>query len=120
VGSRRDAAPFADAIISGREPLAIGGDLLAIPVPGHTEGSIAYLYDRRCLFAGDSLAWSFEHHDLEAYPDYCWWSWSEQLRSLARLLDYPFEWVFAGHGGSRYLPPGEMHARLRALLARMT
>jgi len=115
----RDAAPFADAIISGREPLAIAADLVAIPVPGHTEGSVVYLYDRRCLFTGDSLAWSVEDDDLAAYRDYCWWSWPEQLRSLARLLDYPFEWVFAGHGGSRYLPPGEMHARLRALLARM-
>jgi glyoxylase-like metal-dependent hydrolase (beta-lactamase superfamily II) len=115
----RDAAPYADSILGGRDPVAIDDDLTAIPVPGHTEGSVVFLYDRRCLFTGDSLAWSFEHDDLEAYRDYCWWSWPEQLRSLAKLLDYPFEWVFAGHGGSRYLPSGEMHARLKALLERM-
>jgi len=27
--------------------------------------------------------------------------------------------VFAGHGGSRYVPSIEMHARLEALLERM-
>jgi hypothetical protein len=36
-----------------------------------------------------------------------------------RLLDYRFEWMFAGHGGRRYVPPGEMHAPLAALLERM-
>jgi glyoxylase-like metal-dependent hydrolase (beta-lactamase superfamily II) len=38
----------------------IGDRLLAIPVPGHTKGSVAYLYDYRCLFTGDTLAWDFE------------------------------------------------------------
>jgi glyoxylase-like metal-dependent hydrolase (beta-lactamase superfamily II) len=115
----RAAAPFADNILAGREPVAIDADLTAIPVPGHTEGSVVYFYDQRCLFTGDSLAWSFETEDLEAFREYCWWSWSEQARSLKQLLDYRFEWVFAGHGGSRYLPSSEMHARLKALLERM-
>jgi len=115
----RDAAPFADSVFAGREPITIAADLLAIPVPGHTEGSVAYLYDRRCLFTGDSLAWNFEHEDLEAFRNYCWWSWPEQLRSLRGLLAYRFEWVFAGHGGSHYLPADAMHARLAGLLERM-
>jgi glyoxylase-like metal-dependent hydrolase (beta-lactamase superfamily II) len=116
----RDAAPFADNVLAGHEPLAIAADLLAVPVPGHTAGSVAYLYDGRCLFTGDSLAWNFEHDDLEAFRDYCWWSWPEQLRSLRRLLAYRFEWVFAGHGGSHYLPADAMRARLAGLLERMT
>ncbi len=114
-----DAARFADQILRGNEPVAIDADIVAIPVPGHTEGSVVYLYDRRCLFTGDSLAWSFESDDLEAYRDYCWYSWSEQVRSLRRLLDYRFEWVFAGHSGSHYVPADEMRARLEALLKRM-
>jgi len=115
----RSAAPYADQIIAGCEPAEIAPDLLAIPVPGHTAGSVVYLYDRRCLFTGDSLAWSFERNDLTAFRDACWYSWPEQLRSLRRLLDYDFEWVFAGHGGSHRLPPAEMRARLAALLDRM-
>jgi glyoxylase-like metal-dependent hydrolase (beta-lactamase superfamily II) len=115
----RDAAPFATELLRGREPAAIDGDILAIPVPGHTAGSVAYLYDGRCLFTGDSLAWSFELDDLEAYEDYCWFSWAEQIESLRRLIGYRFEWVFAGHGGSHYLPAAEMKARLSALVERM-
>ncbi|MSP95144.1 MAG: MBL fold metallo-hydrolase [Alphaproteobacteria bacterium] len=115
----RARAPFATDILTGREPTRIAEDLLAIPVPGHTKGSVAFLYDERCLFTGDSLAWSFEENDLAAWKDYCWHSWAEQTRSLARLLEFPFSFVLAGHGGSRELPQTEMRARLAALVERM-
>jgi glyoxylase-like metal-dependent hydrolase (beta-lactamase superfamily II) len=113
------AAPYANNLLRGREPVALYPDLLAIPLPGHTEGSVAYLWDGRCLFTGDSLSWSFAEGDLVAFRDFCWFSWAEQTRSLERLLDYRFEWVFAGHGGSCHLTAGEMRARLKALLERM-
>lgn len=114
----RDAAPYADHILEGAEPLTLAPDLLAIPVPGHTRGSVAYLWDRHCLFTGDSLAWNFPQSDLNAFRTYCW-SWSTQRRSLRRLLDYPFDWVFAGHGGSHHLPAAEMRQRLEGLIERM-
>jgi glyoxylase-like metal-dependent hydrolase (beta-lactamase superfamily II) len=66
---------------------------------------VAYPWAGRCLFTGDSLAWTFEQNDLGAIRDFCWHSWVEQTRSLARLLDHSFEWVLAGHGGSHRLPP---------------
>jgi glyoxylase-like metal-dependent hydrolase (beta-lactamase superfamily II) len=115
----RSAARFATGILRGEATVAIGDDVLAIPVPGHTKGSVAYLYDRRCLFTGDSLAWNFEADDLAAWRDYCWYSWTEQTKSLERLLAYPFEWVFAGHGGSKGLTADDMHRRLGALVKRM-
>ena len=115
----RKAAPFATDIITGAEASPVSDDLLAIPLPGHTEGSVAYLYDGRCLFTGDSLAWDFEEDDLVAWADVAWHSWDEQRRSLRRLLDYRFEWVLAGHGASRGLSATEMHARLAALLDRL-
>jgi glyoxylase-like metal-dependent hydrolase (beta-lactamase superfamily II) len=115
----RSRAPYADQLIKGREPVAIGEGIVAIPLPGHTKGSVGYLYDRRCLFTGDSLAWSFENDDLSAWRDFCWYSWSEQTQSLNRLLDYSFEWVLAGHGGSKGLSAPEMKRRLKALVERM-
>ena len=115
----RDRAPFATQLITGREATPVTEDILAIPLPGHTKGSVAYLYESRCLFTGDSLAWSFEDEDLIAWRDFCWYSWTEQAKSLARLLDYSFEWVLAGHGGSKGLPPDEMNRRVRALTTRM-
>ncbi len=115
----RDRAPFANHLIRGYEPERITEDLLVIPVPGHTRGSVAYLYGDRCLFTGDLLAWSFEENDLIAWRDFCWYSWREQARSLCRLMEYRFEWIFAGHGGSKRLPAGQMKRRLKALIARM-
>jgi len=117
--SDRRRAPFADHLLEGREPVTLGDDLVAIPVPGHTKGSVVYLYDGRCLFTGDSLAWNFETDDLTAHRDYCWYSWEEQIRSLTRLLDFSFSWVFAGHGGSVGLPAEEMRSRLSGLIKRM-
>ncbi len=115
----KSAARFATDIVRGEAPHAIASDLLAIPVPGHTKGSVVYLYDGRWLFTGDSLAWSIEKGDLVAWRDVCWYSWPEQTKSLARLIDYSFEGVFAGHGASKCLPAPEMRARLAALVERM-
>jgi glyoxylase-like metal-dependent hydrolase (beta-lactamase superfamily II) len=115
----RAAAPYADKLLVGREPVNIDAKLQAIPVPGHTAGSVVYLYDGRYLFTGDSLAWSAERQDLVAFRDACWYSWPEQTRSLQRLLGHRVEWVFAGHGGSGHRPAHEMHARLAALVERM-
>jgi len=50
----RSAAPYANHILEGRDPIQLDYDLLAVPVPGHTEGSVVYLWDNRCLFTGDS------------------------------------------------------------------
>jgi len=113
----RAAAPCATDLLRGRVPQETAAGLLAIPLPGHTEGSVAYLHKTR-LFTGDSLSWDFETGDLRASQAVCWWSWPEQLASLARLRAYRFEWLFAGHGGSHFLPAAEMQARLTALLRR--
>lgn len=114
----RAAAPYADQILVGAEPSPLDDHLLAIPVPGHTKGSVVYLFENRCLFTGDSLAWSFERNDLTAFRTYCW-SWQTQIRSLERLARYSFEWVFAGHGGSKHLWARDMGARLESLVERM-
>ena len=113
----RAAAPFAERIITGDEPSIVANELLAIPIPGHSRGSVCYLWNR-CLFTGDTLAWNFASSDLVAYRNYCW-SWDVLRRSLTRLLAYDIEWVLAGHGGSYRAPVVEMRARLAALIERM-
>ncbi|HEY3917846.1 MAG TPA: MBL fold metallo-hydrolase [Stellaceae bacterium] len=115
----RAAAPYASDLLRGRAPTPLGEDLLAIPVPGHTKGSVAFLFDGRCLFAGDSLSWDFTTDDLRASKHVCWYSWPEQTKSLRDLAAHSFEWVFAGHGGSKHLPRAEMRTRLLALTERM-
>jgi glyoxylase-like metal-dependent hydrolase (beta-lactamase superfamily II) len=114
----RAAAPYATDLITGTEPRAITQDLLAIPLPGHTKGSVGYLFEGHCLFTGDSLSWSFVEQDLRASRDYCWYSWTAQLEALESLLGAGFDWIFAGHGGSKHLPVEEMRRRLKAMLER--
>lgn len=103
----------------GDEPREIARGVLAIPVPGHTRGSCALLVDETWLFTGDHL-WADDERRLQMGRSVCWYSWSEQKKSLSRLLDYRFEHVLPGHGRSLRLPAAQMHAEVRALLERLT
>jgi glyoxylase-like metal-dependent hydrolase (beta-lactamase superfamily II) len=115
----KSAARYADRLIKGREPTTIADDILAVPVPGHTKGSVVYLYDKHVAFTGDSLSVGHRDGNLTASRHVCWYSWPEQTESLRRLSDFTFEYVFAGHGGSGHFPAMEMRRRLKALVARM-
>jgi glyoxylase-like metal-dependent hydrolase (beta-lactamase superfamily II) len=116
-----DAGDVPDAThpIRGEAPLMLRDGLVAIPLPGHTKGSVAYLLDNTNLFTGDSLAWSVDRKRLIAYRDACWYSWEAQKESLKRLLDYRFQWVLPGHGTHVHLPRLEIRESLAELLARM-
>jgi glyoxylase-like metal-dependent hydrolase (beta-lactamase superfamily II)/ferredoxin len=117
----RVAAPYASDVFVGVDEVEVQAGFLAIPVPGHTKGSVVFLLDDRWLFTGDSLAWSHERRDLVAFRGACWYSWTAQTASLARLAErHTFETVLPGHGarvigGDR----AELHGRLRALVGRM-
>lgn len=84
--------------LTGSEPSTLTPDLLIIPVPGHTKGQTVLLYKNKFLFTGDHLAWSENFHQLAAFHDFCWYSWSEQTKSMRNLANYSFEWVLPGHG----------------------
>jgi glyoxylase-like metal-dependent hydrolase (beta-lactamase superfamily II)/ferredoxin len=87
-----------EQVIRGAEPVQIDSELIAIPVPGHTRGHTVLLYQNKFLFTGDHLAWSPKRNSLIAFRSACWYSWTEQTRSMAKLLNYNFEWVLPGHG----------------------
>ena len=84
--------------LSGYKPVELAPDLLIIPVPGHSKGHTVLLYQNKFLFTGDHLAWSPYLEQLYAFRRFCWYSWSEQIKSMAKLADYSFEWVLPGHG----------------------
>jgi glyoxylase-like metal-dependent hydrolase (beta-lactamase superfamily II)/ferredoxin len=117
----RSAAPAATDWIEGLGDTEIQPGLLAIPVPGHTKGSVLFLLDERYLFTGDSLAWSYERQDLTAFRGACWHSWAAQTESLDRLVksDHRFAWVLPGHGARTKGDPDDLHRRLIGLVARM-
>ncbi|MFC5144899.1 MBL fold metallo-hydrolase [Streptomyces aureoversilis] len=115
-----EAAPDADRILRGTEPVDIAEGVTAHPLPGHTRGSVLYLADDRYCFSGDSFYWSRTTADLEVAHSVTWYSIEELAASLARTAGrLRFEWVLPGHGDRRHLPADAMARRLRDLTARV-
>lgn len=109
-----------ERLLEGKDPIRIDEDLLAVPVPGHTRGSCALLYRDHVLFTGDHLWGDSETATLDASRSVCWYSWTEQIRSMERLLDLRFEWVLPGHGDPyRAHSATAMRAEVESLIARM-
>ncbi|MFD7578992.1 MBL fold metallo-hydrolase [Kitasatospora sp. NPDC059817] len=114
-----DAAPDADRVLHGVEPVEVAPGVTAHPFPGHTRGSVLYLVDERYCFTGDTLYWSRTTGDLEVYDTVTWYSIEELSASLDRSLDaLRFEWLLPGHGQRHRMPAEEAAARLRALADR--
>jgi len=111
------AAPFAGRVIDGIAAQRLAPEFQVVPVPGHTPGSQALLYQERFLFTGDHLWWEPDHRRLNA-PATLVWNREQLIRSLETLLDHRFEWVLAGHGDRVCLPVDELHQQLRRLVRR--
>ena len=114
----RSAAPWATGVLTSEQEVQPG--FVAIPVPGHTKGSVVFLLDDCWLFTGDSLARNNERADLTACRSACWFSWTEQADSLASLAEHHrFRAVLPGHGARHLGDPDDLHVRLEQLVARM-
>ncbi len=94
------------------QPWELADDLLIIPVPGHTEGHTILLYNNKFLLTGDHLAWSENLQKLVGFRNFCWYSWSELIKSTEDLTKYNFEWVLPGHGRRYHADNLKMHSEL--------
>src|SRR5438445_8061603 len=112
-----DAQPDAEWIIDSLDTVEASPDFRIIPVPGHTDGSMALLYRNRYLFTGDHMAWDREINGLRLATVYVWKE-SALRRSAEKLLEFPFEWILPGHGDRMHLPADRMREELQLLLAR--
>ncbi len=104
---------------AGLDPIEIEPGLVMIPTPGHTKGHAVYLWREKFLFTGDHLAWSEKRGHLYAFRSACWYSWSEQIRSMEKLLAFRFEWVLPGHGRPVNLPADAMRKSLETCIGWM-
>ncbi len=77
------------------------------------------LHKNKFLFTGDHLAYDPGAKHLVAFRDHCWYSWSEQISSMARLAEFDFEWVIAGHGDRVKLRKAEAKRQIWELVAWM-
>jgi glyoxylase-like metal-dependent hydrolase (beta-lactamase superfamily II)/ferredoxin len=112
-----DVVPEAEWIVDGVDSLMLADGFRAIPVPGHTPGSMALHYNEKFLFTGDHLWWNPQQQALGA-PQRLVWRAKVLMASLEKLLAYRFEWILAGHGDRVKLPVEKMQDRLRDLLDR--
>jgi glyoxylase-like metal-dependent hydrolase (beta-lactamase superfamily II)/ferredoxin len=101
-----------ERVVEGEDAVRLDTDLVVIPTPGHTRGHAVLFYKDKYLFTGDHLAWSPTRDTLTAFRSVCWYSWTAQTRSMARLLDYSFEWVLPGHGRIHHDTAERMHGYL--------
>jgi glyoxylase-like metal-dependent hydrolase (beta-lactamase superfamily II)/ferredoxin len=113
------AQPGAEKVLKGRNAIDPASDFKIIPTPGHTKGHMVLLYKEKYLFTGDHLWWRRKRKQLGASQGVAWYSWREQTESMARLLNFEFEWILPGHGERKYLSAAEMHLELDALVNRM-
>ena len=111
------AVPDAEWIVDGADRVLLAENFQAIPVPGHTAGSMALLYNQKFLFTGDHLWWNPQSRTLES-PKQRVWRAKVLTASLEKLLDDRFEWVLAGHGDRVKLSHEAMRRQLRVLLER--
>ena len=111
------AVPDAERIVEGLDAVPLAPDVLAIPVPGHTPGSMALLYNNRFLFTGDHLWWDAAQQRLGA-PQRLVWRKRVLVDSIQKLLAYRFEWVLPGHGDRIRLTSDEMKRQLQGLVER--
>lgn len=114
-----DSQPDAEIVLEGNNPTRFFKDFIAIPTPGHSEGHCCLLFAERFLFTGDHLYWNRDLQHLDAYRDYCWFSWELQHESVRRLSQFSFEWVLPGHGQRVRLPSSDMVRELSQLADRM-
>ena len=105
--------------LEGDDPVALAEDLVVLPVPGHTAGSVALLFRETFLFSGDHL-WGDAAGRLGASRSVCWWDWGQQIRSMERLAARRFTWVLPGHGRPwRAETPEAARAAVEALVREM-
>jgi glyoxylase-like metal-dependent hydrolase (beta-lactamase superfamily II)/ferredoxin len=116
-----DAAPCATDIVRGDDLVVIAPGLRAIPLPGHTRGSMAFEDDRGHLFTGDSLAWNEQRGCPIVFSTATWYSWEALTTSMERLARVArFEWVLPGHGKWGHAPAEEMASQVAQLAKEMS
>ncbi len=108
-----------ERLIEGEREVDLDDELIAIPMPGHTEGSMCLLYKDTYMFTGDHLAWNGELGHLYAFREACWFDWETQSDSMRDLAAHEFEWVLPGHGRRKYFEREMMRWRMEECIAWM-
>lgn len=102
--------------LKGSESFLLASDLKIVMTPGHTKGHMNLIYKGRFLFTGDHLFVNRDSEQLRASKSYCWYSWTEQVKSLDKLTQEKFEWILPGHGGWGYFGVEDSRNKIKELV----
>ncbi|XP_042057348.1 uncharacterized protein LOC121801937 isoform X1 [Salvia splendens] len=112
-----DSTADVEIKLEGNGPWTLGSDITLIHTPGHTKGSVCLLdKTRRILFTGDHLL--MDEFGWSILDQYNWFSVTEQLKSVQKLVELDFEWILPGHGRrASFKNAQEKDTSLKAFLA---
>ncbi len=116
IGDQCNKAMNWERYLSGEDDIEIEQNLLAIPTPGHTKGSVCYLYQHKYLFTGDHLCFSRNLGHLIGFKNHCWYSNEKLITSMEKLLNYDFEWILPEHGAPYHASPDKMKNEIETCL----
>lgn len=97
-------------VLPGQNLSLAGSDFVVVPLPGHTAGSVGYLW-QDVLFVGDAVFGT--RAGVRPPPWFISDDASESRRSLGRLATLPFTVLADGHVGVTH----DAHARITAWLS---
>ncbi|MCH8903575.1 MAG: MBL fold metallo-hydrolase [Bacteroidetes bacterium] len=93
-----DAQPDAEMVLEGEETQRIDSAEIHF-TPGHTQGHLVMLWNKKYLFTGDHFAWKSDINMFGSFRNACWYSWQKQIESVQLMEAFEeVEWVFPGHG----------------------
>lgn len=102
-----------ETFFTGEDDIRLNDDLLVIPTPGHTRGSVCYLYKNKFLFTGDHLCFSRSLGHLVGFKNSCWYSTDLLVSSMEKLLRYEFSWILPEHGAPFHATSSQMKIELQ-------
>jgi glyoxylase-like metal-dependent hydrolase (beta-lactamase superfamily II)/ferredoxin len=130
-----EATRDVERVVDGEEPLELARDLVVLPTPGHSRGSICLWHRPEGgapaetggghLFTGDHLAWDAALDHPYGFREFLWDSWERVISSTRRLAamaargEFRFEWLLPAHGAPGRAAPETMAAKLAAAIAWM-
>lgn len=115
-----EAVHQAEVVIDGVQEIELISDYQILPTPGIRKGHLSLLYNRRYLFSGELLWWNRYRDRLTTSRERSRYSREEQLESLQRLTNYPFDMILPAHGNREKRSAEEMRDQLDALVMRFS
>lgn len=95
--------------LKDEEVISIGGySIQCIATPGHTPGSMSFLFDDQYLFVGDTM--SLQNGKADLFSSFYNMDDDTQESSISKLAEIQTQYIFTGHHGYTDNPVGAFNS----------